>query len=78
MWLRDQLGDQFAGGVVLHTARHVYPLADRIVAGDPENRYWNVTTHRLPIPVPEVARSSGWGATIRRQQPRPTFKWIFV
>lgn len=32
IWLRDQLGDQFAGGVVLHTGRYVYPLADRIVA----------------------------------------------
>jgi hypothetical protein len=23
---------------------------------DPETRYWNVTVHRLPIPVPEIAR----------------------
>lgn len=32
IWLRDQLGDQFAGGVVLHTGRDVYPLDDRVVA----------------------------------------------
>lgn len=27
-------------------------------AEDPERRYWNVTAHRLPIPVPEIARAS--------------------
>ncbi|MEO7195542.1 MAG: hypothetical protein ABIZ05_12105 [Pseudonocardiaceae bacterium] len=32
VWLRDQLGDTFVGGVVLHTGRHVYRLADKIVA----------------------------------------------
>lgn len=32
IWLRDQLGDTFAGGVVLHTGPHVYRLDDRIVA----------------------------------------------
>lgn len=32
LWLRDQLGDAFAGGVVLHTGRHIYQLEDRIVA----------------------------------------------
>ena len=31
-WLRDELGDRFLGGVVLHTGPHAYPLADRIVA----------------------------------------------
>lgn len=31
-WLRDQLGDAFAAGVVLHTGPHVYRLDDRIVA----------------------------------------------
>lgn len=33
-------------------------LANAWRAGDPESRYWNVTAHRLPIPVPEIARSS--------------------
>lgn len=40
IWLRDQLGDQFAGGVVLHTGRYVYPLDDRIVAA-PIACIWN-------------------------------------
>ncbi len=31
-WLRDELGDRFLGGVVLHTGPHSYPLAERIVA----------------------------------------------
>lgn len=25
-------------------------------AGEPEARYWNVTVHRLPIPLPVIAR----------------------
>lgn len=32
VWLRDQLGDMFVGGVVLHTGPYVYRLDDRIVA----------------------------------------------
>lgn len=32
IWLRDQLGEVFVGGVVLHTGPHVYRLDDRIVA----------------------------------------------
>lgn len=31
-------------------------LANAWRAGDPEQRYWNVTVHRLPIPVPVIAR----------------------
>jgi len=31
-WLRDQLGDRFVGGVVLHTGPRMYRLDDRIVA----------------------------------------------
>ncbi|WP_210414857.1 ATP-binding protein [Microlunatus elymi] len=31
-WLRDQLGDQFASGLVLHTGPDGYELGDRIVA----------------------------------------------
>ncbi|TQM16079.1 hypothetical protein FB558_2882 [Pseudonocardia kunmingensis] len=27
-------------------------------AGDPETRYWNVTVHRLPIPLPVIARET--------------------
>lgn len=32
MWLRDELGDRFVGGVVFHTGPRVYMLDDRIVA----------------------------------------------
>ena len=32
VWLRDQLGDRFVGGVVLHTGPAMYPLAERITA----------------------------------------------
>lgn len=31
-WLRDELGDRFIGGVVLHTGPRRYPLGERIVA----------------------------------------------
>lgn len=31
-WLRDQLGDRFAAGVLLHTGQRAYPLGDRILA----------------------------------------------
>jgi uncharacterized protein len=31
-WLRDELGDSFARGIVFHTGRHPYPLDDRIWA----------------------------------------------
>ncbi|MEJ3655768.1 hypothetical protein [Pseudonocardia sp. TRM90224] len=33
-------------------------LANAWRAVDPESRYWNVTVHRLPIPVPAIARAS--------------------
>ncbi|WP_216853476.1 DUF4143 domain-containing protein [Phytoactinopolyspora halotolerans] len=31
-WLRDELGDRFIGGAILHSGPRLYPLADRIVA----------------------------------------------
>ena len=31
-WLRDETGDAFAAGIVLHTGAHVFPLSDRIIA----------------------------------------------
>lgn len=31
-WLREELGDRFQAGVVLHTGPHLYALAERIVA----------------------------------------------
>jgi hypothetical protein len=31
-WLRDQLGDRFVAGVVLHTGPRAFLLSDRIVA----------------------------------------------
>jgi hypothetical protein len=35
----------------------VVRLADAWRAGDPGTRYWQVTAHRLPIMVPELARA---------------------
>lgn len=35
----------------------VVRLADAWRAGDPGARYWQVTAHRLPIMVPELARA---------------------
>lgn len=51
-------------------------LANAWRAGDPESRYWNVTTHRLPIPVPEIARHP---APVEQTPPlvRATSRWIF-
>lgn len=40
IWLREQLGDAFRAGVVLHTGPRVYPLDDRIVAA-PIATLWN-------------------------------------
>lgn len=31
-WLRDEVGERFLGGAVLHSGPRLYPLADRIVA----------------------------------------------
>lgn len=31
-WLKDQLGERFVGGAVLHTGHRAFPLGDRIVA----------------------------------------------
>jgi hypothetical protein len=33
-------------------------LADAWRAGEPESRFWNVAVHRLPVPLPEIARSA--------------------
>ena len=38
-WLRDQLGDRFVAGVVMHTGPRVYELSDRIVAA-PISTLW--------------------------------------
>jgi hypothetical protein len=39
-WLRDQTGDAFAAGIVLHTGPHVFPISDRIVAA-PVSTLWS-------------------------------------
>jgi hypothetical protein len=39
-WLRDQTGDAFAAGIVLHTGPHVFPVSDRIVAA-PVSTLWS-------------------------------------
>jgi len=38
-WLRDQAGDAFAAGIVLHTGPYVFPLGDRIIAA-PVSSLW--------------------------------------
>jgi hypothetical protein len=38
-WLRDQLGDRFVAGVVLHTGRVPFRLDERIVAA-PISTLW--------------------------------------
>ena len=38
-WLRDELGDRFVAGVVLHTGSFVYPLGERITAA-PISTLW--------------------------------------
>jgi len=40
-------------------------LANAWRAGDPENRFWNVTVHRLPVPRPVIARPAIVGAAAR-------------
>ena len=39
-WLRDQTGDAFAAGIVLHTGPHAFPVSDRIVAA-PLSTLWS-------------------------------------
>jgi predicted AAA+ superfamily ATPase len=39
-WLRDQTGDAFAAGIVLHTGPYVFHLSDRIVAA-PVSALWS-------------------------------------
>ena len=31
-------------------------LANAWRAADSDNRFWNLTVHRLPVPIPEIAR----------------------
>ena len=38
-WLRDQLGDRFAAGVVFHTGPMVFTLSERIIAA-PISTLW--------------------------------------
>lgn len=38
-WLRDEVGDRFVAGVVLHTGPNAFELADRVVAA-PISTLW--------------------------------------
>jgi predicted AAA+ superfamily ATPase len=38
-WLRDETGDSFAAGLVLHTGPHAFPLGDRLLAA-PVSALW--------------------------------------
>jgi len=33
-------------------------LANAWRGADPDNRFWNVTVHRLPVPMPAIAHVS--------------------
>jgi len=39
-WLRDETGDAFAAGILLHTGPHVFPVSDRILAA-PVSALWS-------------------------------------
>jgi uncharacterized protein len=39
-WLRDETGDAFAVGIVLHTGLHAFPLGDRLIAA-PVSALWS-------------------------------------
>ena len=39
-WLRDELGDRFVGGIVLHTGAEVYSLGEKIIAA-PISAIWS-------------------------------------
>jgi predicted AAA+ superfamily ATPase len=39
-WLRDETGDAFAAGIILHTGPHVFPVSDRITAA-PISALWS-------------------------------------
>jgi uncharacterized protein len=39
-WLRDETGDAFAAGIILHTGPYVFPVNDRIIAA-PVSALWS-------------------------------------
>ena len=39
-WLRDEVGDAFATGIILHTGPHIFPVGDRIIAA-PVSVLWS-------------------------------------
>jgi uncharacterized protein len=39
-WLRDEVGDAFLAGLVVHTGPHVFPLGDRLIAA-PVSALWS-------------------------------------
>jgi predicted AAA+ superfamily ATPase len=39
-WLRDETGDAFTAGIILHTGPHVFPVDDRIIAA-PVSALWS-------------------------------------
>jgi hypothetical protein len=39
-WLKDQLGDRFAAGVVFHTGPRAFPLGEKITAA-PISTMWS-------------------------------------
>lgn len=51
VWLRDQLGDRFTAGLVLHTGKSSYPLAERVTAV-PIAALWGEPTSDLTVISP--------------------------
>ena len=39
-WLRDETGEAFTAGIVLHAGPYVFPLGDRIIAA-PVSSLWS-------------------------------------
>ena len=64
VWLRDELGDRFVAGVVLHTGPHNYELGDRIVAA-PICTLW-ARTRGASLPVASQGNRRSWSSLAKR------------
>ena len=50
LWLRDTMGEHFLAGVVLHTGRDTFELADRITATPISTLWTQPQTEKKPAP----------------------------
>jgi hypothetical protein len=53
-WLRDQTGDAFAAGIVLHTSPYAFPVSDRIVAVPVSTLWSELVPHQITFALPPV------------------------